>query len=444
MSRNRAKKLPTEPMVAEIESFSPDGRGVAHIEGKAVFIHGALPGEEVSFLLSGRHRRYDEGVVQEVLRASPDRTEPRCPHFGLCGGCSLQHMRDEAQIRAKEESLIQSLQRIGKVNPEQVLPPLTASATWGYRSRARLGVKHVHKKGRVLVGFHERGSSFIADLSRCEILPPRIGYLLEPLARLVESLSIADQIPQIEVALGDEVGALVFRLLVPPRPEDLAALRAFGEAHELEISIQEGGPESIRPLVESPRELAYGLPEAGVEIRFRPTDFTQVNPGLNRLMVEQAKRLLDPQADERLLDLFCGLGNFTLPLARCCERVVGVEMEPGLVQRARENAERNGIQNAEFFAANLYAPLDSAPWLASRFDKALLDPPRSGAFEILERLPKLGIRRILYVSCYPSTLARDAGVLVNSLGYRLRLAGVMDMFPHTSHVESMALFERPR
>lgn len=443
MSRRKRKQLPTEPVEAAIESLSHDGRGVTHIEGKTIFIHGALPDEEVNFVYTRKTRKFDEGKVVEVLKPSPGRVEPLCPHFGVCGGCSLQHQAAEAQIRSKQQALLDALQHIGKVEPGELLPPLVVESAWGYRRKARLGVKYVAKKGKVLVGFRERGSSFLADLTRCEVLHPKIGELLVPLGDLVEGLSIRERVPQIEVAMGDEVCVLVFRLLDSPSEEDRAKLAAFGQAHDLHVYVQEGGPDSVQPLdANSSAILSYALPEFDVKVRFLPTDFTQVNSAINRLMVHRAVEMLAPGTEDRVLELFCGLGNFTLPLARQAAEVVGVEGDAGLVSRARDNAADNGIDNVRFYTANLYEELTQEPWLNERFDMALLDPPRTGAQEVLMHLPKLGIRRILYISCYPGTLARDAGELVNQHGYKLKSAGVMDMFPHTAHVESIALFEK--
>jgi 23S rRNA (uracil1939-C5)-methyltransferase len=442
MGRSRRRKLPTEPVTVSIESMSHDGRGVAHIDGKAVFIHGSLPGEEVRFLYTRRQRRYDEGTTCEVLKSSPDRVEPRCEHFNICGGCSLQHQDKKAQIISKQEALLSAFERIGKVSPGSVLEPLTAGSSWGYRRKARLGAKYVIKKGKVLVGFRERGSGFVADLNSCEVLHPRVGQLIAPLARLIEAFSIRDKVTQIEVAMGDQKCVLIFRLLDTLSEADSASLSLFGKEHDVAIYVQEGGPDTVRPFNGAAVDLTYGLPAHDIEIHFLPTDFTQVNSELNRLMIDRALSMLDLQPEERVLDLFCGLGNFTLPMARRAKEVVGVEGDPGLVQRARMNAELNGIENSVYYTANLYESLEKEPWLSGSFDKALLDPPRSGAFEVLEHLPGMGIERIVYVSCYPGTLARDAGELVNRHGYRLVSTGVMDMFPHTAHVESIALFER--
>jgi 23S rRNA (uracil1939-C5)-methyltransferase len=440
--RRRRKPLPIEPVETEIESLTHDGKGVTHIDGKATFVYGSLPGERVRFLYTGRRRRYDEGRVVDVIEASAQRVEPRCSQFGICGGCSLQHQQPQAQVASKQQAMLDALKHIGKVIPESILSPLLGESVWGYRRKARLGVRHVPKKGGVLVGFRERGSSFVADIDECHILHPRVGELIPQLSALIDQLSIRDQIPQIEMAMGDEECILIFRMLSPPSDEDLMKLAIFGPRHRISIYIQEGGPETVRPLDFEPTTLSYSLPEFDIQFNFLPNDFTQVNTDINRRMIKRAISLLELDQDDRVLDLFCGLGNFTLPLARNAGHVAGVEGDSGLVARARENAMRNGIENVAFYTANLYEALDQEPWLMQGFNKVLLDPPRSGAIEMLEHLPKLGAERIVYVSCYPGTLARDAGILVEQHGYRLLSAGVMDMFPHTAHVESIALFEK--
>jgi 23S rRNA (uracil1939-C5)-methyltransferase len=429
--------------IARVESLNHEGDGVAHIDGKAVFIHGALPGDEVRFRYHNKKKNYDTGVVQEVLTPGPARVEPRCPHFNVCGGCSLQHLSSSGQIQAKQRILLDNLARIGKVTPGAVLPPLTGSA-WGYRRKARLGVRLVPKKGGVLVGFREKRSSFITDLDRCDTLDPRIGQLLPALRALVSGLSCADRVPQIEVAIGDAAIALVFRHLQPLTNDDQARLRAFGRDHGMQIHLQPGGPDTVHPLdPETPAPLTYRLPEFTVELHFGPTDFVQVNAEMNQRVVSAALALLDPGLGDDVLDLFCGLGNFTLPLARRARSVLGIEADDLLLDKARENAMRNGISNVEFTPANLYdeAELAALPW-ARNFDLWLLDPPRTGAIEVVKSVPEHGPRRIVYVSCYPATLARDSEVLVHAKGYRLVSAGVMDMFPQTTHVESIALFEK--
>ncbi|MEJ2454469.1 MAG: 23S rRNA (uracil(1939)-C(5))-methyltransferase RlmD [Candidatus Thiodiazotropha sp.] len=440
--RRRRNRLPSEPVEATIESLTHDGKGVAHLDGKATFVHGSLPGERVRFLYTGRWRKYDEGRVVEVLESSPERVEPRCEQFGICGGCSLQHQAHAAQIQAKQQAMLDALKHIGKVAPDEVLPPLVGASAWGYRRKARLGVRYVPKKGGALVGFRERGSSRVADITCCHVLHPRVGELLPQLRTLIDGLSAPNQVPQIEMAMGDETCVLIFRLLETPSAEDLSLLSEFGPRHGVSIYLQEGGPETVRPLDGVGVELTYELPEFDLRLHFLPSDFTQVNSDINRQMIHRAVEMLELQPEDRVLDLFCGLGNFTLPLARQTGSVTGVEGEAGLVARARENAERNNISNTTFYTANLYNTLEQEPWLTQRFDKVLLDPPRSGAQEVLAHLPGLGAERIVYVSCYPGTLARDAGILVHEQGYRLLSAGVMDMFPHTAHVESIALFEK--
>ncbi len=439
--RRRRPRLPEGDFEAEVLGMAHDGRGIARVEGKATFIHGALPGEKVTFRYLNRRRSHDEGQVVSVIEASADRVEPICPHYGVCGGCSLQHLEPAAQIRAKQAVLLDNLRQIGQVQPDNVLLPIVNDSPWGYRRKARLGVKDVARKGKVLVGFRERGSSLVADVEGCHVLHPRVGGLLPALGELVESLSVSRRLPQIEMAMDDERCVLILRILDPLSAQDERRLAEFQAANDLVFYLQPGGPETVQPL-RSAVDLSYSLPDYEVRLGFLPGDFTQVNTEINRKMVAQALQLLDLQPGDHVLDLFCGVGNFTLPIARFCEHVVGVEGDAGLVARARGNAGRNAIGNAEFFTADLYGELRAEPWMMRRFDKALLDPPRSGAFEVLPTLPQMGVERVVYVSCYPGTLARDAGELVNRHGYRLVSAGVMDMFPHTAHVESIALFER--
>ena len=441
MSRRNRKQLPIEAVRAAIDSLAHDGRGVAHIDGKATFIEAALPGEEVLFVYRKRHRRYDEGEALEIITPSSQRVMPRCPHFSVCGGCSLQHVAPEAQIHMKEEILLENLRRIGDVMPAEVMPPLTGPH-WAYRRRARLGAKYVDKKQAMLVGFRERRSSYLADISRCEILHPAVGEHLLELRALLQGLQAYKHIPQIEVAAGDDAIALVFRHLESLSEPDRSALRDFGERYGFYIYLQSGGPDSVVALWPQEPHLTYSLPDFELTLEFLPTDFTQVNGEMNRHMVAQAITLLDLGPQERVLDLFCGLGNFTLPIARRAGGVVGVEGDAKLVQRARDNAVRNGIANAEFHAADLATPDASWPWLEGGFDKILLDPPRTGALDAVRRIGPLHASRIVYVSCNPATFARDAAELVHEHGYRLLRAGVMDMFPHTTHVECMALFER--
>jgi 23S rRNA (uracil1939-C5)-methyltransferase len=439
--RRRRPRLPQGEFEANIESIGHDGRGLARVDGKATFIHGALPGERVMFRYLGRKRSHDEGQAVSVFEPAPDRVEPRCAQYGVCGGCSLQHMAPEAQIGAKQAVLLDNLRRIGNVEPDEILPPLTNDSPWGYRRKARLGVKDVARKGRVLVGFRERSSSFVTDIDRCHVLHPHVGERLPQLSRLIENLSISRRLPQIEMAMDDVRCVLILRILEPLSEADRTLLRAFETEHDVVFYLQPGGPDTVVPLTAA-AELQYSLPEQDVTLSFLPGDFTQVNTDINRKMVSRAIGMLQLAPADDVLDLFCGVGNFTLPIARYCGSVAGVEGDAGLVRRARANAERNGLTNAEFFTADLYGELPAEPWMQRHFDKALLDPPRSGALQVLPVLDRLGIGRLVYVSCYPGTLARDAGELVSKYGYRLRSAGVMDMFPHTAHVESIALFER--
>jgi 23S rRNA (uracil1939-C5)-methyltransferase len=426
---------------ADITDLTHDGRGVAHIAGKAVFVAGALAGERVKLRYTGKHRHYDEAAVEEILLASPDRVVPRCAHFGVCGGCALQHLDPAAQIAAKQRALLENLERIGKVQPQALLEPVT-DTPWGYRRKARLSVKFVDKKGRMLVGFRESNGRYVADIRRCEVLHPAVGERIEALAALLESLQAKREIAQIEVAAGDDLVALVFRHLQPLSEQDRSALVEFGKTHQLGIFLQPGGIDSVAPLWPEQAQLSFRLPKYDVELDFRPLDFIQVNGGMNRRMIDHALGLLDPQPTDRVLDLFCGLGNFTLPLARRAAQVTGVEGEAGLVRRAQENAQRNKVENATFYSADLAADQRGAPWAKADYELLLLDPPRSGADAVLEYLPKRSTRRVVYVSCHPASLARDAGILVERHGFILRSAGVMDMFPHTAHVESIALFER--
>jgi 23S rRNA (uracil1939-C5)-methyltransferase len=411
---------------AEIIDLSHDGRGVAKLDGKTAFISGALTGERVRARIHTSKKHFDEGHVLEVLQASPLRVEPPCSHFEICGGCSLQHLKAEAQIEAKQHILLENFERIGHVRPQSVLPPLT-DQPWGYRRKARLGVKWVAAKERAIVGFREAlKPMYVADIHSCRVLVPQVG----------------ERIPQIEVAAGDDATALVFRHLDPLSAADTQRLIEFGQRTGLMIYLQPGGNDSVQALWPTDAALSFRIPAAEVQLAFRPLDFVQVNAGMNQRMIARTLDMLDPQPGERVLDLFCGLGNFTLPIARRAASVVGVEGEAGLVARARDNARANGISNAEFFAADLSQDLRGEAWVKQGFDKLLLDPPRTGADACIPQLPLEGVRRIVYVSCHPGSLARDAGILVREHGYTLVAAGVMDMFPHTAHVESIALFER--
>jgi 23S rRNA (uracil1939-C5)-methyltransferase len=423
-----------------VESLGHDGRGVAHPGGKAVFIDGALPGETVAIDYLATHRNYDEARVRTVHEPSPHRVEPGCAHFGVCGGCSLQHLEAGEQIVAKQQVLLDNLSRIGGVIPEEVLPPLRGPV-WGYRGKARLGIKDVIKKGRVLIGFREKRSAYLADLRRCEVLHPSVGARLPAIADLITGLTARSRMPQVEVAVTDNATALVFRHLDALGEADIDRLKTFARDQNIHVYLQPGGPDSVRPLWPEDSTLSYALPAQGIELEFRPTDFTQINSAINRLMVERVVQLLAPEGSHRVLDLYCGLGNFTLPLARHAASVVGIEGDAGLVARARHNAERNGIDNATFHVADLAASNIEASWAGQTYDRILLDPPRSGAAAALDLVGNIRPARVVYVSCHPGSLARDTARLVVDFGYRLLAAGVMDMFPHTAHVESIALFE---
>jgi 23S rRNA (uracil1939-C5)-methyltransferase len=434
-----AREVNSATREADIVDLAHDGRGIARVDGKAVFIAGALPGERVSFHTIRRRRQMDEAALGEVLVRSPDRVIPKCAHFGICGGCTLQHLAPRAQLAAKQRQLLETLERIGRVRPQRILEAVQGPH-WAYRRRARLGVKYVHKKGRVLAGFREREKPYLADIQRCEILIDRFAELPRRLAALVETLTIREKIPQVELAAGDGEAALVFRVLEAPTAEDLQRLAAFGLEAGAHVYLQSGGPDTVRPLQGDALPLHYPG-GGGVVIEFGPSDFIQVNDEVNRAMVALAVEQLRPTADDSVLDLFCGLGNFTLPLARRAARVRGVEGDSALVDKAAANAARNGVANAAFTRENLFEPAKFGAWAAERYDLVLLDPPRAGACEILERMPQWRPRRVVYISCHPGSLARDAGILAQTHGFKLIGAGVMDMFPHTTHVESIAVFE---
>jgi 23S rRNA (uracil1939-C5)-methyltransferase len=422
-----------------IESLDSGGRGIAHVNGKAIFIEGALPGETVDFVSYRWKRRYERARVTRVLRESASRTVPGCEYFGVCGGCAMQHLDHHAQVAAKQRALEDALWHIGRLHPETVMAPVHGLA-WGYRHRARLSVRRVSDQVGVLVGFRERHSSHVADMGACRVLPARVSDLLVPLRAMIEAVSIRAQLPQIEIAVGDAVTVLILRVLEAPSAADERILRAFADAHGIQFWLQPDRPESARPfhpLVAPP--LYYTLPEFDVRIHFAPTDFTQVNQAVNAILVRRAVDFLDPRPGERILDLFCGLGNFSLPIAVRGGEVIGVEGSAQLVARARDNALANGLI-AQFNEANLFDPDVCAS--LPRCDKLLLDPPREGAIELVKSLGSHGPHRVVYVSCDQGTLARDAGVLVHTKGYRLVSAGIVNMFAHTAHVESMAVFER--
>jgi len=439
-----------------VDALDLDARGVARkSDGKVVFIEGALPGEVVTCSTGRSKNNWEQGVMTALRRESSQRVRPDCPHFGLhagaCGGCKMQHLHPMAQVAVKQRVLEDDLWHLAKLRPEQMLRPIEGPA-WGYRHRARLSVRHVAKKGTVLVGFHERKSRYVADMRVCPVLPERFSRLLMPLRELIGAMDQRDRLPQIELAIGDEVAALVLRHLEPLSPADLARLRDFGTRHDVQWWLQPKGPDSVHRLDDNSPELAYALPEFGVRMPFRPTDFTQVNAAINRVLVSRALGLLQVQQHERVIDWFCGLGNFSLPLATQATQVLGIEGSEALVQRARDNAARNGLAGKTAFQARDLFTLNAPDLVAQGVaQKWLVDPPREGAFALAKALAELQAapaagwtppQRIVYVSCNPATLARDAGLLVHQAGYRCTHAGVVNMFPHTAHVESLAVFER--
>lgn len=440
--RRRGKsRLPQSPVTTSIEGFSHDGAGIARIDGKATFIQGALPGETVTFQYTEQKSQYDKGQCLEVITPSPLRANPKCQHYAICGGCSLQHLLPEAQVQLKEKELANHLEHIGKTILSEKLPSLEAKK-WGYRHKARLSVRYVEKKEKVLVGFRERLSGrFIADINRCVVLHPVIGELIEPLKAMILDLSNFKDIAQLEVAIGDKQNALIIRHLTLFTEADIEILQRFAKSYDITWYLQPGGPDSVHALNDTPM-LSYQLPEWDIRLDYKPTDFTQINPSINNKMVSQALKLLDPTSTDTVLDLFCGLGNFSLPLASQVKKVIGVEGSLEMVERATMNAKKNGLTNTQFFEADLFKPIEGFDWASITYDKILLDPPRAGALSICQNIERFNARRIVYVSCSPQTLARDTGVLVHEKGYRLLKAGVMDMFPHTAHVESIALFEK--
>ncbi len=430
-------------MEATIESLSHDGRGVTTLQNKTTFVSGALPTEKVLCEITHSHRRYNEAKVIDVISAAAERIKPHCAHFGICGGCSMQHVEFAAQVQLKQNALLEQLQHFGKIQPEEVLPPIVGNP-WGYRRKARLGVRYVIKKEKLLIGFREKFSNYLADIEECPVLHPSVGKSLLNLRQLIRGLTQYQHIPQIEVAVSDQTTALVIRHMTPLSEMDLTALREFARQEHFHIYLQPNPPAPIHKLWPDDQQelLSYFLPDYQLEMRFHPLDFTQVNGEINREMIKQALQLLDPKPTDTILDLFCGLGNFTLPIARFAKHVIGVEGTMAMVERAKANAEYNHIKNTEFYAANLMEPKESMPWLKTAYDKVLIDPPRTGAKEILPYLTNPSIKRLVYVSCNPSTLARDAGELVYNYQYKLKKVGVINMFPHTSHIEAIALFEK--
>ncbi|MDE2599299.1 MAG: 23S rRNA (uracil(1939)-C(5))-methyltransferase RlmD [Rhodocyclaceae bacterium] len=435
---------PVQAHIAEVESLDHDGQGVARVEGKTIFIEGALPGEQVEYSSYRKKPRFEKARAGRILKASSLRVTPRCPNYDVCGGCSMQHLDSNAQASVKQRVLEDDFWHLSRLRPEIIYPPITGPA-WGYRYRARLSVRYVEKKGGVLVGFRERSSSYVVNMGQCEVLPPHVSALIMPLRVLIGKMSGPDKMPQIEVAIGDVQTALVMRNLADLSANDETLVRAFADEHKVTIYLQPKGPDTVHlfhPL--DAEALYYTLPEFGLKMQFRPVDFTQVNHGINRMLLRRAMFLLNPQPGQRIADMFCGLGNFTLPIARSGATVVGVEGANNLVERARQNAQLNGLaERTEFGVSNLFEATEESLAALGHFDSMLIDPPRDGAAELCKALGADAPKRIVYVSCSPSTLARDAAILVYEKGYVLKGAGIANMFPQTSHVESIALFERP-
>lgn len=443
MNKKEIIKDSTTHPTAFIHGLSHDGRGIATIANKTTFIAGALPQETVTYHITQKRSQFSEGETVSIIEPSSQRATPPCPHFGLCGGCSLQHMQLEMQALLKQQTLLDQLKHFGKVIPAEVAPPLQA-ATLGYRRKARVGVKFVTKKNKLLIGFREKSSRYLADLTGCAVLHPLVGNRFEELRQLIMSLSCYQHIPQIEIAMGDQEVALVFRHMVPLTPDDQTLLAEFGQAFGVHIYLQPNPPHRVHKLWphDSIERITYTLPDESLSFLFHPLDFTQVNLDMNRMMVAQAMNWLDLKQDDLALDLFCGIGNFTLPMAKRVTHVTGIEGGEDMVARAYENAKLNHLSNVEFHACNLEQPPSNAPWAKQSYDKILLDPPRVGAKNILPLIATFSPQRIVYVSCNPATLARDAGELVHTYKYRLQKVGIMNMFAHTSHIEAMALFEK--
>lgn len=441
MSRRRNRKLITEPLQLEIEDLSHDGRGIARLNGKVMFVNGALPGETVMVKHTGGNKNFEEGVTTEVLKASADRVDAKCQYYHLCNGCSMMHLSPEKQIEFKQNTLKQNLLKMAKIQPENWLNPLT-DCSWHYRRRARLSVRWVIAKEKVLVGFREKNGRYVAEMDSCEILQQPLDSLLRPLAEMIEDMDLKQHIAQIEASIGDEDVALIFRHLKPVGIRDRQTLLNFAQKHQLRIYLQSKGPKTVMELTEQTRPLYFDMPDYKIRMEFLPSDFIQVNSRMNDKMIDQALSLMNINDDDIILDLFCGLGNFTLPLATKVKKVVGVEGEKSLVERARHNARLNHLDNIDFHVADLRQDHEKSDWFRQKYTKVLIDPPRSGAWEVLPLIAKTPADTLLYVSCHPASLARDTDRLVNELGYTLVNAGVMDMFPHTSHVESMALFRR--
>ncbi len=426
---------------ANIVDITLEGKGVADQDGKVVFVPFTITGERVTFERGRRKKKYDEAKLVEVIESSPHRVTAKCEYFTNCGGCSSQHISEQAQIEFKQKSVIDTLSRIGKVTPEKVLPPVMDKA-WGYRRRARLAVKYVAKKGRVLVGFREYSAPYVADMWSCEVLHPNIASLIKPLSELISQFSIKDKVPQVECSVAENATAMIFRVLAEPSDEDIDKLADFAQQHSVRVYLQTKGPSTVVPLNNEIFEppLSYSLPPFDLKVEFLPIDFIQVHNEINQKMVQQAIDWLQLDESQNILDLFCGLGNFSLPVAKHVAKVFGIEGDQSLVERARHNAQINNLNNVEFKKEDLFAVNDQCEWLAKKWDAVIIDPPRAGAREVVELISKIDPSKILYISCHPGTLARDADVLVNSLGYRMERMNILNMFPHTGHVETMALF----
>lgn len=437
--RHRHKKKPEGIFNATIHTLSHEGRGIANINGKTTFIDNALPGEEVDFEYTYTKSQYDEGKATHINIASPDRVEPKCPHFALCGGCSLQHLAPLSQTRHKQQTMLDHLKHFGGIEPKEILSPITADS-YGYRTKARLGVRFVTKKNRVLVGFREKYSHYLAEINSCVVLDPRVGTKITALCEMIATLSQPHTIAQIEVAAAENETALIFRHLEPLTEKDMTLLLDFANEHAFTIYLQPGGPDTIHIIKgQKANWLSYRLNNQKIELLYHPTDFTQINLAINQQMVDRAIELLALEPNDTILDLFCGLGNFTLAIASHCHHVTGVEGSSQMVERGEMNAKHNNMTNTSFYAHDLTKPFSSELWAKQPFNKLLLDPPRSGAKEVVENISAIKPDRIVYVSCNPATLARDAEILINK-GYSLEKVGVLDMFPHTSHVESIGLF----
>lgn len=442
MSRRSRNKLPQEPVELTIEDLTHDGRGVAKWNEKVVFVQNALPDEVVMAKLNRKTRNYNEALAIEILKTSEDRVKPKCEFYTVCNGCSMMHLDESKQIDFKFNTLKNNFQKMAQVEPKKWIKPLTDSH-WNYRRRARLSVKWVHAKDKMLVGFREKNGRFVADMNHCHVLEKPLADLLKPLADLFEQTSIRQSIPQVECSMGDNLISLIIRHMKPFDSDDILLLKEFTNTHNLQIYLQSKGPKTVMSLSSYEESLNFELKDYELKYEFLPNDFIQVNRRMNQKMIQQALKAMDINETDVVLDLFCGLGNFTLPMAKTAASVIGVEGDEQLVERAKHNAQLNNLSNVDFYKADLTQDQDNSEWFKKDFTKVLIDPPRSGAWEILPLIAKTSAKTLVYVSCHPASLARDTERLVNELGFTLETAGVMDMFPHTSHVESMAIFSRP-